>query len=291
MQDPSAFFDHFRIRTFTDANGKEYLGRDISTRVAVFEEIKKSNAGLVNYLVRDGQRADQVAWAYYGDDRLAWVIYLVNDIIDPWHDWPLGSQDLEDHIISKYGSLNAAQEKIVKWRTNWSTNESTISEAAYNALTEVRKDYWQPVYGYNNIILYYERKKFDKFLNSNKIIRLNISNPSNYNFTVGHLIKNASDSSINAEIAYIGTNFLLLKNVFGVWTTGSIYNSTVEEDTGASYTSSTTIKDNLAGVSDYFEFVTAYQEEIDNNEEKKHIKLLEKNFLSIVTDNLRDIVS
>lgn len=291
MQDPSAFFDHFRLRSFKDANGKEYLGRDITTRVGVFEEIKKSGRGLVNYTVIDGQRADQLAWAYYGDDRLSWVIYLVNDIIDPWHDWPLSSADLEKHIVSKYGSLERAQEKIIKWRTNWSINESTISQVQYNALTDVKKDYWKAVFGYNNNILYYERKKFDKFIKSNKIIRVNITNPNSYNFKVGDLIKNISDSSINAEIEHVGDGFLLLKNVLGVWTSGTIYNSTEEEETSTTYTFSTTLKDNLLGVSDYYEFVTAYQEEIDENEKKKHIRLLEKNFLSIITDNLRDLVS
>lgn len=291
MQDPSAYFDHFTIRRFKSANGKEYLGKDISKRVAVFEKIKKENIGLVNYRVQDGQRADQVAWAYYGDDRLAWVVYLVNDIIDPWHDWPLASSELEDHITVKYGSLDRANEKILHWRTNWSEFENTITSTQYQALSGERKDYWKAVKGYGDDILYYERKKVDRTIITNKTMRINITNPDNYTFTPGDLVKDSLNSSINAEVQYVGTGFLIVKNVFGTWSgTGSIVNGSLNEATGATYDSVVVLKDNLAGASDYWEFVTAYQYEVDKNEQKKHIKLLEKNFLPLITDNLRDLV-
>ena len=41
---------------------------------------------------------------------------MINDVIDPIYDWPMGSRVLEEFIRSKYGSIPIAQSTIHEYR-------------------------------------------------------------------------------------------------------------------------------------------------------------------------------
>ena len=45
------------------------------------------------YFVQEGERADTVSYNYYGTTDYAYLILLVNNIIDPLFDWPLSTRD------------------------------------------------------------------------------------------------------------------------------------------------------------------------------------------------------
>jgi hypothetical protein len=92
------------------------LVRNIVARVRAFERAKKINTIFYTYRIKDGERADTVAYNYYGNANYFWVIYLVNDIVDPYYDWPMSNQTFDRYIIEKYGSIAAAQALITKYR-------------------------------------------------------------------------------------------------------------------------------------------------------------------------------
>jgi len=73
-----------------------------------------SGLGLVyyDYLVKDGERADTVAFKYYGDERYDWVVYLANNILDPYFQWPLDSRAFEQYLRSQYGSIDQAHQTV-----------------------------------------------------------------------------------------------------------------------------------------------------------------------------------
>ena len=50
---------------------------------------------------------------YYDDPQLVWLIFLANNILDPYYDWPLPQNQFGDFLISKYGTIAAAQAKIL----------------------------------------------------------------------------------------------------------------------------------------------------------------------------------
>ena len=56
------------------------------------------------YYVQDGYRPDMVAEEIYDDSELDWVILTANNIINIRDQWPLGHNDLHNHIVEKYGS-------------------------------------------------------------------------------------------------------------------------------------------------------------------------------------------
>lgn len=92
-------------------NGKPTLLTNITSRFKLVEAFQRQEAVYYDYSVKDGERADTIAFKYYGDASLDWVIYLTNDIIDPEFDWPLSNRALNNFITKKYGSVTAAMEQ------------------------------------------------------------------------------------------------------------------------------------------------------------------------------------
>ena len=64
------------------------------------------------YVVPEGMRQDVLAYQYYGDTQYTWSILLVNNIIDPYWEWPLSYKDFRGYIITKYGSVEKSQTTV-----------------------------------------------------------------------------------------------------------------------------------------------------------------------------------
>ena len=64
------------------------------------------------YVVPEGMRPDVLSYQYYGDTIYTWAIYLVNNIIDPYWEWPLSYKDFREYVSNKYGSVETAQSTI-----------------------------------------------------------------------------------------------------------------------------------------------------------------------------------
>lgn len=118
----------------------EYNGntiKNITLRAKVLENFKRVATNFYPYTIEDGQTADSLAYDYYDDPNYVWVIYLVNDIIDPYYDWPLSTVNFEKYIIKKYGSIAAAKSQVAYYKKipidyYVNVNDNTYVEAASN---------------------------------------------------------------------------------------------------------------------------------------------------------------
>jgi hypothetical protein len=93
------FFEDFPIITYNNE-----LVRDISVRLDILESIKTDSYAFLPYTVKDGERAEDVAYYYYGDPRLVWIVYLSNNIIDPYFEWPQGTYEFEQTLGKTYAA-------------------------------------------------------------------------------------------------------------------------------------------------------------------------------------------
>ena len=64
------------------------------------------------YIIPEGMRPDVLSFQYYGDTIYTWAIYLMNNIIDPYWEWPLSYKDFREYMIDKYGSVETAKSQI-----------------------------------------------------------------------------------------------------------------------------------------------------------------------------------
>ena len=83
----------------------EYEGRrirDISRRSSFVRALSNNPYIYYPYTVSEGERAEEVAHFYYGSVDYVWLVYMANNIIDPYHEWPMDPQTFNDYIVEKY---------------------------------------------------------------------------------------------------------------------------------------------------------------------------------------------
>ena len=87
-------------------DGKTIATKDIFRRVGLDRQIN-STLALEAYYVSDGETPDILANNFYGSSNYHWVLLLVNDIVNPYEEWPRREAELFDFTESKYGVGNA----------------------------------------------------------------------------------------------------------------------------------------------------------------------------------------
>ena len=103
-----AYFSKFPTMIYDMKNNGNYkLLPDILRRVKQRNAIKSGQFVFDNYDVRDGEKPEDIAYKWFGDAELHWVIMLINDITDRFHDWPLTEAQFLQFINDKYDNVNA----------------------------------------------------------------------------------------------------------------------------------------------------------------------------------------
>jgi len=91
-------------------NGKPLELTNITLRYKINELLRNKSIIMYEYNVQDGERADIIAYKYYDDTSLDWIIYLTNNIIDPQFEWPHDDQSFKRFLTQKYGSPQTAKQ-------------------------------------------------------------------------------------------------------------------------------------------------------------------------------------
>ena len=104
---------------FSDFPQIEYQGkiaRNLISRPKIKETLLNNPTAIYDYTVSNDLRPDQVAHLYYGDSELLWLIFLANNMTDPYYSWPLTQSQFKEHLVAKYGSLATAQSTIKHYK-------------------------------------------------------------------------------------------------------------------------------------------------------------------------------
>lgn len=97
----------------------EYEGQRVKdiTRRNSFSKLVSTNPLLyMPYTVKEGQRPEDIANFYYGSTDYTWLVYMSNNIIDPYHQWPMAEADFNAYLIEKYQAESGRiGEDVVDW--------------------------------------------------------------------------------------------------------------------------------------------------------------------------------
>jgi len=249
---------------------------NLISKVKFDQSVQKNLAVFYPYTIEQGERPDQIAARYYSDPQLDWLIYLANDIMDPYYDWPLSQNQFYEFIKAKYGSVANAQSKIAFYRNNYASDDTVLTVSGYNALSYLLKKYFKPVFGINSGVVSYERKELDQVLETNQVIDLTISSGT---FSVGDkFIQNNS----SGFVTFANTSHVVVDKVTGSFSAGAA--------TGATITSANIVSQPISAVeASYWEPVTVYSYEEELNESKLHIKILDKSYVGKIEKDMREL--
>lgn len=125
----SNYFQHFPVIKYDGV-----LVKNISVRTAVLDNIKDDPYAYLPYTLQDDDTPEMVSYHYYGDASYSWLIFLANDIVDPYSQWPMSNENLEKTIANKYRanaqkaySLDYANDKkVIQWTSDATRTDNIV---------------------------------------------------------------------------------------------------------------------------------------------------------------------
>lgn len=262
------YFDRFPL---VEYNG--VLAKNLLVKVDFTDQTKKDIYSNFNYTLSNVNRPDLLSSVNYGSSYYDWLIYLANDIIDPYHDYYKSDEDFNSFIIGKYGSISNSKEIILHYRNNWAPDESIIQPSVYNSLHFNIQKYYKPQINSSNQVTGYVRKKEDWIKSTNKVIELTLEEDTS-SFNINDKYSTISGSG---RILNINDNLITLHHIEGSFSLDS---------------NITKINNIVTIISDeeapFWTQVTAYDDEVEKNEIKKHIILIKDSYLSDIDKKFQE---
>jgi hypothetical protein len=98
-----------------------FLREDIFQNLAVFEK----------YQIKGNDRPDNVAFDFYNNSNLDWLVLTCNNILNVQTEWPLRQDDLDRFLLDKYGNYDTLFNGVHHYETVEikDTNKVTILPA------------------------------------------------------------------------------------------------------------------------------------------------------------------
>lgn len=297
---------YFQKFNLTDYNGQTAI--NLLNRVSFDSKLKNYVTNFYAYTIDRGDKIDTIAYDYYDDVDYDWLIYHVNDIIDPYYDVPLNETDFENYIVKKYGSERAAKRKIAYYQNNWKTDDSIISSAAYDALAgdfdptgdatgnfpddvANRQKYWTALRNVVGVIGY-KRREDNTTYSTNKIESIDFTTEIASPLQVGEII--VRNDSTRATVAWSNTTSCVYQHIFGSFSSDSDYVITSETtNQSVTFDASTlqTIRQIIPSSEEvYFRAVSEYDREADLNEQKRNIYLADSLNKENLNQQLNDLL-
>jgi hypothetical protein len=284
------YFSKFPLISYSNS-----VAIDITKRVKLLDRVSGNPFAFFPYDISNGERADNFSNRYYDDPFMSWLIYLSNNIVDPYYEWYLQNNEIEELIIKKYGSIEQAKLKIKFYRNDWE-NKEPISVSGYAALPEQLKFYWKPIYA-SATIKEYKRVEEDWTFNTNKIVAYAVSNTSFTYDEVCDIVFSAGQVG-KGQVVQSSNNIVYLKNISGtnvanssVPITGSSYIYGQESQVNTVFTSAQVKSDGIPSEElIYYTPITYYDYELEKNEFNSSIRVIDRDLKSVASDNLRTLM-
>jgi len=119
---------------------------DFIHRWKIVDEVKKNASVYSLWNIRDVDTLLNISKKLYKSEHYYWVIMMMNDMMDPFFDWPLNEGDLRKYIISVYGVENIYS--IHHYESEYDANiyalpagHEVSDDYAYNKLAISNYDY------------------------------------------------------------------------------------------------------------------------------------------------------
>ena len=102
------FFSKFPYIVYDSVGDGEFkIVTNLLRRVAIRSKVKANTLFFDTYDVKEGETPEMVAHKLYGDPELHWVVLLVNNVTERYHQWPKNTNQFLAYINDKYSDVNA----------------------------------------------------------------------------------------------------------------------------------------------------------------------------------------
>lgn len=224
------------------------------------------------YVIQEWERPDTIAADYYGDPKYFWVVLMSNKIVDPVTEWPKNYYDFQRFIETKYSmTVDETKRHILYY-------QFTGVGGNFNQDLIDRKTWTMPVETYN-------------YLSRQMTGTLNLNNANGQIITGTNTIFEIELEAGDQIVINTGSENEIRTISSIVSNTEMIIDSDVlQSNTAATfklYHSPTGLEDAFS--IDGWNPVYAYDYEVEQNDLKRSIKLLDASYISEVENQLKYI--
>ena len=121
------YFNSFPVIPYK--NDKDGSLKDVTNllrRVAVRAKISANTAMFDTYDVREGDTPEIIADRFYEDSELHWIILLLNNVTDRYHQWPMSEAQFLQFVNDKYDNVNAIHHYEIEQQSGKTTKKIDI---------------------------------------------------------------------------------------------------------------------------------------------------------------------
>ena len=99
------YFNSFPVIVY-DSTGNQVFKAvtNLLRRVGLRAKLKSNTALFDTYNIKEGETPEMIAHKLYGDSNLHFVIMLLNDITDRYHQWPMSFIQFNQYLNDKYSN-------------------------------------------------------------------------------------------------------------------------------------------------------------------------------------------
>lgn len=133
------YFDSIpKILYDSKGNGEVKVVTNLLKRVAVRTKIKTNALILDTYNVKNGETPESIADKLYDDPELHWVVLMINDITDRYHQWPMYEQQFNTYVNEKYDNPDGVHHYEISQSSGDTTTKIEVyaNEALYSGDTD-----------------------------------------------------------------------------------------------------------------------------------------------------------
>tara|TARA_R110001592_G_scaffold355029_1_gene655213 strand:+ start:123 stop:665 length:543 start_codon:yes stop_codon:yes gene_type:complete len=155
-----SYFDKFPLMAYDTVGKGDYkLVTNILKRVKLRSNLKNGLMIFDKYDIVSGENPEDIAFKYYGDAKLHWVILMTNNITDRFYEWPMTQPAFDNFLTDKYGAGN--EDVIHHYETVKDSGRTTSNGPSdYSHRVEVNSDHENPILVSNRE---YEERLQDKY--------------------------------------------------------------------------------------------------------------------------------
>ena len=105
-------------------------------RVALRVSLREDTLVFDTYDVKDGESPEILAHKLYGDPELHWIILLINNITDRYHQWPMTQPQFLQYVNDKYEKADGTSgaDDTHHFELAQSSGDTSVKVEVYNNL-------------------------------------------------------------------------------------------------------------------------------------------------------------
>ena len=90
------------VSRLPDAKISDYITvKNLFKRGLLREDIFQNLTVFTKYSIKGDDRPDNVAYEFYDDQNLDWLVLICNNIINIQSEWPLTQRQFDDYLLEK----------------------------------------------------------------------------------------------------------------------------------------------------------------------------------------------